>query len=256
MSDDANAGVACIERVVCCSCHRERPKVECFHVYSVNNIYRCICCHSLMARLARLRGLPGSISELSRANLMIEAEGLYGAALKAKVEEVLVSAGDRLARRSLLENADRMTHPTRRQLKRKDEKVMTNEKRRRFETAEVDLLPKKKAKAKAKAKAFKTDVDAAERQVKMVGKRGATQLGEEVKICEKLQRKLKGVVLQEYIELLQAHAWNIMQLACIVEKGEGTEAEGMSFFKKCQETREASSIYIERLQAQIAAVQE
>ena len=80
--------VAVVERVVCCSCHRERPKVECFHVYSVNNIYRCMSCHSLMARLARLRGLPGSISELSRANLMIEAEGLYGAALKAKVEEV------------------------------------------------------------------------------------------------------------------------------------------------------------------------
>ena len=190
---------------------------------------------------------------------MIQAEGLYGAALKAKVEEVLVQSpmcsADRLQRRSLLENADRMTHPTRRQLKRKDEKVMTNEKRRRFETAEVDLLPKKKAKAKANAKAFKTYVDAAERQVKMVGKRGATQLGEEVKRCEKLQRKLTGVLSNA-----QEHMGTIIELtklaAHIVEKGEGTEAEGMSFFKKCQETREAASINMERLQAQVASVQE
>ena len=80
----------------------------------------------------------------SRANLMIQAEGLYGAALKAKVEEVLVQSPMCSADRLRLENADRMTHPTRGtkmywdvlSLTTKHEEVVTSEKRRRLETAE------------------------------------------------------------------------------------------------------------------------
>ena len=44
--------------------------------------------------------------------------------------------------------------------------------------------------------------------------------------------------------------------AHIVEKGEGTEADAMSLFKKLQETRAAASRNVERLQAQIASVQD
>ena len=97
-------------------------------------------------------------------------------------------------------------------------------------------------------------------------------MGKEVKRCEKLQLQLTGVLCAGtagnmatligpgLITHAQEHMGTMIELtklaAPIVDKGEGTEAEAMSLFKKCQETREAASINMERLQAQIASVQD
>ena len=137
--------VACIPLVTCCSCHRNRPVLECLKC--CGNTYRCKSCHALRARLTRaLVGEAADVQQTikaldpkSKADLMIQAEGLFGVALKAKVEEVAVlsrvsrtspsvsAAGmwldkqqledkykdrpDQLA--SLLEKANTLTHPTR-----------------------------------------------------------------------------------------------------------------------------------------------